>query len=338
MTAISQAASMPGVFSNRYGKVLRTPDTAFNNLPDYPFDAHYVEIDGMRMHYVDEGQGNHKIVFLLHGQPSWSYLYRHMIPVLVDAGYRVISPDLIGFGKSDKPVSSEAHTYANHVDWMQQFVQQLDIRQAAAFMQDWGGMIGLRVLAREPQWLQRLAVANTALAEMKGLEKFMVPKVLKLMAASAGKPGIDKLTSKLNYGNWAGYFRHAAELETGKVLQALTTRQLSPAEMKAYDAPFPTPEFYAGPRKMPEIVATELDAVNADWVKLKQWRLPVLALFSDQDPFLAGRGYDKKFQQNFPGAEGQPHKVISNASHFLQEDQSPQLLDQTINWLRQTGF
>lgn len=319
-------------------QILRTPESAFANLVDYPFAANYMEIDGLRMHYIDEGKDNDKTIFLLHGQPSWSYLYRHMVPVLVDAGYRVIAPDLIGFGKSDKPAASDAHTYGNHVKWMTGFVRQLGIQNATAFMQDWGGMIGLRVLAQEPEWLDRLVLSNTALAEMKGLEKFMVPKVLKLMAAVAGKPSVDKLASKINYGNWAGYFRHADQLEVGQIIQMLTTRQLKPEEMQAYDAPFPSADYYAAPRKMAEIVASELDNVNADWEKLKQWHKPVLTLFSDKDPFLADQGYDKKFQANFSGAQGQPHITIENASHFLQEDQSQQLATKVIRWLEQTGY
>lgn len=319
-------------------QILRTPDSAFENLLDYPYSANYIEIEGMRMHYIDEGKQNGKTIFLLHGQPSWSYLYRHMIPLFVDAGYRVIAPDLIGFGKSDKPVSSDVHSYGNHVRWMTSFVRQLGIQNAAAFMQDWGGMIGLRVLAQEPEWLERLVVSNTALAEMAGLEKFMVPKVLKLMAAMAGKPSIQKFAGNINYGNWAGYFRHSDQLEVGQILQILTTRELSSAEMQAYDAPFPTADYYAAPRKMPEIVASELEEVNADWKKLKLWPKPVLTLFSDQDPFLADQGYDKKFQANFSGAQGQPHITIENASHFLQEDQSQQLAGKVINWLEQTQY
>lgn len=317
---------------------ITTPEQAFTNLLDYPFLPNYIDVNGMRMHYLDEGSHNDKTIFLLHGQPSWSYLYRHMIPLLVSAGYRVIAPDLIGFGKSDKPVSSDSHTYANHVDWMSQFVTQLGVSHAAAFMQDWGGMIGLRVLAQQPEWLDRLIVANTALAEMHGLEKFMVPKVLKVMAAMAGKPSLSTLSNNINYGNWAGYFRHAPKLEIGQVLQALTTQPLSLAEIQAYNAPFPSPEYYAAPRKMPEIVATELDQVNADWEKLKQWSKPVLTLFSDKDPFLADRDYDKKFQHNFSGAAHQPHTTITNASHFLQEDQPKQLADKVIHWLQHTRF
>ena len=318
--------------------ILTTPSAAFENLVDYPFEPNYLEVDGMKMHYVDEGKHHAQTIFLLHGQPSWSYLYRHMIPLLVDAGYRVIAPDLIGFGKSDKPLSLEVHTYANHVDWMTQFVRKLGIKHAAAFMQDWGGMIGLRALAQEPEWLDRLVVANTALAEMKGLEKFLVPKVLKVMAAAAGKTDLAKFKNKINYGNWAGYFRHNPQPEIGELIQSLSTRHLSKHEMQAYDAPFPSEEYFAGPRKMPEIVADDLDAVNQDWQSLKRWSKPVLTLFSDQDPFLAGQGYDEKFQQNFSGAKGQPHITVANASHFLQEDQSTQLAQTMLTWLEETKY
>ncbi|MFA0570682.1 haloalkane dehalogenase [Vibrio gallaecicus] len=319
-------------------QTLRTPEEAFATLIDYPFTANYLEIDGLRMHYLDEGESNDKTIFLLHGQPSWSYLYRHMIPLFVAAGYRVIAPDLIGFGKSDKPASSDVHSYGNHVHWMASFIRQLGIKNAAAFMQDWGGMIGLRVLAKEPEWLDRLVLSNTALSEMKGLEKILVPKVLKFMAAAAGKPSITKFADNINYGNWASYFKHSDQLEIGQIIQTLTTRQLSIEEMKAYDAPFPTADYCAAPRKMPEIVASELNQVNKDWDKLKQWHKPVLTLFSDQDPFLADRGYDIKLQSNFRGAQGQPHATIENASHFLQEDQSQQLALNVIDWLEQTQY
>ena len=319
-------------------KFIKTPDSAFENLPDYPFKPNYMDLDGVRMHYLDEGNHNEKIIFLFHGQPSWSYLYRHMIPLLVNAGYRVIAPDLIGFGKSDKPIDGKAITYQAQVDWMSDFIRKLGINHAAAFMQDWGGMIALRVLANNPEWLKRLIVANTALAEVSGFQKWLMPKMLKMLVNFAGKPTVEDFAKKETYGNWAGYFRHAEKLEIGKIMQILTTSELSKEEMAAYDAPFPNSDYYAAPRKMPEIVASDLDAVNADWKKLKQWKHPVLTLFSDKDPFLADQGYDKKFQTNFQGAKGQPHKTITNASHFLQEDQAPELAGQIISWLSDTKY
>lgn len=311
---------------------ITTPSNRFENLKDYPFRPNYINVDGMRMHYVDEGKDNKKTIFLFHGQPSWSYLYRHMIPLLVKEGYRVIAPDLIGFGKSDKPIHEYNHTYTNHVRWVTSFIDQLNIKNATAFMQDWGGMIGLRVLANRPDWLDRLIVSNTALAEIKGIAKFIFPKVMKWMGNASKQPTIDKLAKKQSFSNWAGYFSKSTNLEVGKVMQILTTSSLDQEEMQAYDAPFPNNKFYAGPRTMPQIIATDLNEVNADWQKLKQWNKPVLTLFSDKDPFLAGKGYDKIFQKNFKGAAHQPHQTIKNASHFLQEDQSQMLVEQIIKW------
>lgn len=319
-------------------KILRTPENSFSNLKDYPFKSNYMDLGGLKMHYLDEGNKNDKAIFLFHGQPTWSYLYRHMIPLLVKEGYRVIAPDLIGFGKSDKPVDSNEHTYQAHVDWMSIFVEKLEITHAAAFMQDWGGMIGLRVLANNPNWLDRLVVANTALAEVKGPTKWIMPRMLKLLKATSGKPTIQKFAKKINYGNWAGYLSHSKTLEIGKLIQLLTTRNLSQTEMNAYDAPFPTPEYYAGPRKMADIVASDLDAVYEDWQKLKQWEHPVLTLFSDKDPFLAGQGYDTLFQTNLKGAAGQPHITVTDASHFLQEDKFNELSKRVVKWLDQTNY
>lgn len=319
-------------------EILKTPESRFDNLKDYPFKSNYMKLGGIRMHYLDEGSENKKTIFLLHGQPSWSYLYRHMIPELVKAGYRVIAPDLIGFGKSDKPADVEAHTYTAHVSWMSTFVQKLGITNAAAFMQDWGGMIGLRVLANNPEWLDRLIIANTALAEAKGFQRWLMPKMLKLLRSTSGKATLNSLEQKMSYGNWAGYFTNSQQLEIGNIMQLLTTKELTQDEIDAYDAPFPTPDYYAGPRKMPEIVASDLDKAYADWQKLKKWSNPVLTLFSDKDPFLADQGYDKLFQTNFPGAKGQPHITVSNASHFLQEDQSRELKNRIIQWLDKTNF
>lgn len=319
-------------------KVLRTPESAFRNLKDYPFKANYMDLGGVKMHYLDEGDKNNKAIFLFHGQPSWSYLYRHMIPVLVKEGYRVIAPDLIGFGKSDKPTHKDDHTYTAHVNWMSTFVRKLGIKHAAAFMQDWGGMIGLRVLANNPEWLDRLIVANTALAEIKSPARLIMPSVLKFNRKLAGKSSIKELAENMTYGNWAGYFTHSDQLEIGKIMQLLTTKNLSKEEINAYDAPYPDPTYYAAPRKMPEIVVSDLSDVYDDWQKLKEWKHPVLTLFSDDDPFLKDQGYDTLFQTNFPGAAGQPHITVTDASHFLQEDQFDELTSRMLGWLKQTKF
>lgn len=317
---------------------LRTPESRFNHLQDYPYSPNYIQLEHGRMHYIDEGKTNNKVIFLLHGQPSWSYLYRHMIPLFVNAGYRVIAPDLVGFGKSDKPLNPDLHTYQNHVDWMKTFVEKLNLNHAAAFMQDWGGMIGLRVLADKPDWLNHLIVANTALEEVHGLGKFILPNVLKFLERCSKNPTVKKFKNKQNYSNWAGYFNKSEKLEIGQIIQILTTKHLREEEIYAYDAPFPDDTYYAGPRTMPQIVATDLNKVNIAWKKLKNWEKPVLTLFSDKDPFLTERGYDKKFQNNFKGAKNQPHFTIKNASHFLQEDQSIDLANHTINWFKQNRY
>lgn len=320
-------------------KFLRTPESAFKNLPDYSFQANYIEVDGMQIHYIDEGSKSDKAIFLFHGQPSWSYLYRHMVPELVEAGYRVIAPDLIGFGKSDKPIHSEDHTYASHINWMTSFVQQLGIKNAAAFMQDWGGLIGLRVLANEPEWLSRLVVGNTVLPEAKGPEQFIMPKMMKLMTFFSGKSTLKDFSKKKSFGNWSSYFKHSSELEIGKIMQILTEKSLKNSEASAYDAPFPDDRYYAGPRTMPLIIASELENNRLAWKeKLEKWKHPVLTLFSDKDPFLAGTPYNKQMQERFPGAKGQPHTIIKDASHFLQEDKGSEIANNIINWLEETSF
>ncbi len=321
------------------GEILRTPDAAFAELPDYPFEPHYSEVDGLRIHYLDEGSENPKTIFLFHGQPSWSYLYRHMIPGLVRAGYRVVAPDLVGFGRSDKPVDPAAHTYQGHVDWMTGFVRQLGVRHAAAFMQDWGGLIGLRVLAAEPEWLSRLVIANTTLPDATGVARFLMPRMLKTLALLSGSPTIDDFAKTLSFRHWTAYFARSETLALGQILQLLTVRHLSPEEASAYDAPFPNARYYAGPRRMPQIVASQLAENHAAWVDvLEQWRQPVLTLFSDKDPFLAARGLDKSFQKRFPGAAGQPHTTITEASHFLQEDRAAEISENVVKWLTSTGF
>ncbi|MBV7331158.1 alpha/beta fold hydrolase [Chloroflexi bacterium TSY] len=318
--------------------ILRTPDSAFAKLPDYPFEPHYVEVNGLRVHYVDEGRENEKTIFLFHGQPSWSYLYRHMIPLFVEAGYRVIAPDLVGFGKSDKPSDPEAHTYQAHVDWMTEFVRQLGIKNAAAFMQDWGGMIGLRVLAAEPEWLLRLVVSNTALPDANGITKILMPLSMKAMTYFAGQTTIEGFAAKQSFGNWSSYFQRTEALEIGKIMQILTVKSLTEAKMSAYDAPFPDDRFYAGPRRMPQIIASQLDESHQAWTVLEKWKQPVLTLFSDKDPFLAERGMDKQFQDRLPGANGQPHTTITKASHFLQEDKGDDIADKVLRWLAKTNF
>lgn len=287
--------------STRY---LRTPDERFDGLLDYPFEPHYVEVAGeLRMHYVDEGPRSGPVVVLLHGEPSWSYLYRQMIGPLVSAGHRVLAPDLIGFGKSDKPAEQSDYSYAKHVEWLGSWFSQVDVREVTLFCQDWGGLTGLVVVAREPERFARVLAANT------GLPTGMHPMPDSFL-------------------EWQTFARESPKFSAGQVVQHATTRTLSPAEVAAYDAPFPDDTYLAGARSFPALVPCSAEDPGASlaregWRGLSQFKKPFLTAFSDGDPIT--RGGDSLFHNAVPGAEGQPHTTITGAHHFLQEDASEHL-------------
>ena len=290
---------------------VRTPDSRFENLPDYDFEPHYVEVDGMRMHYVDEGPRDGDVVLLLHGEPSWSYLYRHMIPPLRDAGFRVIAPDLIGFGKSDKPTRKSDYSYAGHVAWMTSFIEALDLSGINLFCQDWGSLIGLRVAAENERRFARIAVGNGALPTGDQA----VPKAFKI---------------------WRAFALYSPWFPIGRILQMGTVKELSPAEVAAYDAPFPGARYKAGSRAFPKLVPIRpddpaSDANRAAWKVYKQWTKPFLTTFSNRDPIM--RGGEKVWQESVPGAKGQEHVIIRNAGHFLQEDKGPEIADELIRFI-----
>lgn len=291
--------------------VLRTPDSRFENLPDYPFSPNYVDVDGLRMHYVDEGPSNGQIVLLLHGEPSWSYLYRYMIPLLADADLRVIAPDLIGFGKSDKPDDKNGYSFAGHVEWMRQFIESLDLQDISLFCQDWGSLIGLRVAAENEQRFARIAIGNGGL-----------PTGDQEMPAA--------------FKAWQKFAKHSPWFPIGKLIDKATTTELSDAVIAAYDAPFPAAEYKAAARAFPALVPTRSDdpasdANRAAWEVLKQWEKPFLTTFSNRDPIT--RGGDKVFQKLVPGATGQKHVTIKNAGHFLQEDKGPEIAAALIEFI-----
>jgi haloalkane dehalogenase len=284
---------------------LRTPAERFLNLPDYPFEPRYADISGLRMHYVDEGPRDASPVLLLHGEPTWSYLYRHMIPPLVSAGLRVVAPDLIGFGKSDKPAAAGDYSYATHVDWMRQFIDCIDLRDITLFCQDWGSLIGLRVAAEDEGRYSRIALGN------------------------GGLPTGDQAMPKA-FRYWQRYARLSPWFPIGKIVQKGTVRELGEAEVAAYDAPFPASRFKAGARAFPQLVPTTptdpaSTANRAAWRVFERWQKPFLTLFSDRDPIT--RGGARPWQQLVPGARGQPHRTIRNAGHFLQEDAAAELAD-----------
>lgn len=282
---------------------LRTPDDRFADLPDWPYEPRYADLDGLRMAYVDEGPRAADPVLLLHGEPSWSYLYRHMIPPLLAEGHRVVAPDLIGFGRSDKPVARDAHTYAAHVAWITTLVVDvLGLQRITLFCQDWGGLIGLRVVAAHPDRFAALVVANTGLptGAQQMSEAFLA---------------------------WQRYSQTVEDFPVGAMLQGASQRELADAEVAAYDAPFPDDAHKAGPRAMPALVPTSPEdpaaAANAAaWEVLRTFDRPVVTAFSDGDPITAGG--ERPFQTLVPGAVGQPHRTPSGG-HFLQEDAGEEL-------------
>jgi len=301
--------------------VLRTPDERFENLKDYPFAPNYLEVDGqagkLRMHYVDVGPRDADPVLLLHGEPSWSYLYRRMIPPLAAAGHRVIAPDLIGFGRSDKPAKRTDHSYPFHVDSMIQLVTELKLKDVTLFCQDWGSLIGLRVVAATPDRFARVVVGNAALPAGRGEDGIVIGGQWKEPDPNA------ELNWDGGFMGWLKYSQTVPKFDCGVILQIATVRELSEAELNAYRAPFPDERYVAGPRVMPTLVRSQQATNREAWKVLAEFDKPFLTTFSDSDPITSGG--EKAFRQRIPGAKDQPHTIIKDAGHFLQEDASPEL-------------
>jgi haloalkane dehalogenase len=290
---------------------LRTPDERFDLLVDFPFEPNYIDIDGLRMAYIDEGPRDGSVILCLHGEPSWSYLYRFMIPKLVPAGYRVVAPDLIGFGRSDKPTERSSYSYLGHVSWMTTFISALGISNITLFCQDWGGLIGLRIVGDHPDWFARLVIANTALPD----------------SANMGD----------GFKMWQAASQAMPFMDCGALLKrAVLARELTEAEMDCYRAPFPDESFMAGARQFPMLVPTTADdpalpANQSAWKVLESFTKPVLTLWAPDDVVL-GKG-QAAFIERIPGTAGQPHQTFSPAGHFLQDDVGPALADAIIGWI-----
>jgi haloalkane dehalogenase len=315
--------------------VLRTPESAFENLPGYNFVANYVDVQGYRVHYVDEGPSDGPVILLLHGEPSWSYLYRKMIPPLRNAGYRVIAPDLIGFGKSDKPVDPWDHSYQMHVDAMSELVTALDLNDITFFGQDWGGLIGLRVAAKEPQRFARAVAANTDLPDANPYLAPFQYALFNLMVWWVGPLTQEELQAELSFPRWVSFAWNADPFPVSGIIQGMTTSELSAGVIAAYDAPFPDETYKAGPRVMPSLVPSQLGANRAAWTDVfEKWEKPFMTAFSDSDPITRGR--EAGFQTRIPGAQGQPHVTIKKGGHFLQEDKGEELAAVIMEFIERT--
>ncbi len=295
--------------------LLRTPDERFHALPGWTYAPHYVDLDGVRVHYVDEGPRAAAPVLLMHGEPSWSYLYRKMIPGLVAAGHRVVAPDLVGFGRSDKPASREDYTYARHVAWMAGVLGALDLRDVTLFCQDWGGLVGLRLVAEHPERFARVVAANT------------------------GLPTGDERVSEA-FLAWQAFSQKTEVLPVGRIIQTGCARSVAPEVVAAYEAPFPDETYKAGARQFPLLVPTRpddpaSDANRAAWRSLERFEKPFLTAFSDSDPVT--KGAERPMHKRIPGAAGQPHVTIERAGHFLQEDTGEELGRRVAELIARTG-
>jgi haloalkane dehalogenase len=292
-------------------KLLRTSEDRFKNLPDFPFKPHYLNVGDIRIHYLDEGSRDKESILLMHGEPSWCFLYRHMIPILLKADFRVIAPDLIGFGRSDKPAEQNDHTYRRHVEWITKWLKSLNLQNITLFCQDWGSLIGLRVAIENQEHFKRIVLSNGGLptGEQKMPEAFI---------------------------KWREFSRTASKFDIKQIIQGGTITKLSPRILNAYDAPFPDDTFKAGPRIMPSLVPISKEDPEhlANKKAIEQfikWKKPFLTAFSDKDAIT--RGGDRFWQEHIPGAQGQNHVTIKNASHFVQEDKGPELAEVIIKFI-----
>ncbi len=290
---------------------VRTPEDRFRGLDDFPYEPRYVDVDGLRMAYVDEGDPDAPTLLLLHGEPTWSYLYRRMIPPLVAAGYRCVAPDLIGFGRSDKPTDQADYSYARHVAWVEAFVEAVGLDDVVVFAQDWGGLIGLRVVAASPDRFRAVCAANTALP--------------------VGEPLGE------GFAMWLAMSQQVDFTQTGRLIdRSVQSRELTESEQSAYSAPFPTAAHTAGAIAFPRLVPITADHAGAEenraaWGALHGWTKPFLTLWCPNDVVLGE--LQSTFTEPIPGAAGQPHQTFTPGGHFIQDDRGEDVAAALIGWL-----
>lgn len=300
--------------------VLRTPEEAFAGLDDFPYTPHYTEISdpdlgNLRVHYIDEGPRDGHVILLLHGQATWSYSYRKMIPLFVNAGYRVIAPDLIGFGRSDKPADWAQHSFAKHVAWLDATLNALGIAGATAFLFDWGGYFGLRVALEKPDYFARLVLCTT------------------------GMPRANGFTGALWVAGWRRYVLKQDVFPIGQMVSNMTGSELDAQTLRGLDAPYPDERYKGGPRRFPLMIpATFLHPATAPnrtaWDGLANWTKPTLTLISEQ---LAKRGFPpEELHQQIPGTAGQPHTIYPDTGFFIIEDVPEELVAKTLEFIAGT--
>jgi haloalkane dehalogenase len=314
--------------------ILRTPDERFKNLKDYPFKENYIMIEDTRIHYLDEGPKNGEIIYLLHGEPAWSYLFRKMIPVLVDAGYRVIAPDMVGFGKSDKYISVEDYTHQMHVDKMTQLIVELDLQNITAHVHDWGGLVGLRVVAEEPDRFSRIIASNTSLiATGRGLLNDMFSLIayplFKFAIWFQGPATWEEFIGGSGFAGWIRYSKSTDNIDVGGIMQTLGT--VSTSERVGYEAPYPNATYKAGAQIFPYLIPSELRKNEKAYRDVfEKWDKPFLIANSDNDPVTSNNPRLVDMLKRVPTAE---EIVIKGPGHFIQEEAGPEYAQLIIDFI-----
>ena len=314
--------------------ILRTPDERFKNLKDYPFKENYITIEDTRIHYLDEGPKNGEIIYLLHGEPAWSYLFRKMIPVLVDAGYRVIAPDMVGFGKSDKYISVEDYTHQMHVDKMTQLIVELDLQNITAHVHDWGGLVGLRVVAEEPDRFSRIIASNTSLiATGRGLLNdmfsFIAYPLFKFAIWFQGPATWEEFIGGSGFAGWIRYSKSTDNIDIGGIMQILGT--VSASERVGYEAPYPNATYKAGAQIFPYLIPSELRKNEKAYRDVfEKWDKPFLIANSDNDPVTSNNPRLVEMLKRVPTAE---EIVIKGPGHFIQEEAGPEYAQLIIDFI-----
>ena len=314
--------------------ILRTPDDRFENLEDFPFKANYLTIGDTRIHYLDEGPRNGEVIYLLHGEPAWSYLFRKMIPVLVDAGYRVIAPDMVGFGKSDKYISVEDYTHQMHVDKMTQLIVELDLNNITAHVHDWGGLVGLRVVAEEPDRFSRIIASNTSLIAtgrgvLNDMFSFIAYPLFKFSIWFQGPATWEEFIGGDGFTGWIRYSKSTDNIDVGGIMQTLGT--VSASERVGYEAPYPNATYKAGAQIFPYLIPSELRKNEKAYRDVfEKWDKPFLIANSDNDPVTSNNPRLVEMLKRVPTAE---EIVIKGPGHFIQEEAGPEYAQLIIDFI-----
>lgn len=355
------AAELESMTTDGGVEFVRTPDACFENLPDWPYAPQYVEIDGLRQAYVEAGPADaDETILLLHGQPSWSYLYRKMIPVLADAGHRVIAMDHLGMGHSDKPIDPDYYTYLGHVERLEAFIQALGLEQGSLtlFAQDWGSLIGLYSVGTHPDWYDRVVIGDGTLPVFEeGTAPFTLPEnpritrqifYTTITSVPAQQPEFYdeqgnlvrtdvSSSSEGTFGIWIDYARNDERFQPSQLLEAMTYFDLSPEEEAAYNAPFPSRITMGGPRAFPGLTLQMPGVTREAWEGLGTFESPFLTIWAGNDPGNLGLpAVQQALIEHIPGSEGWDHVRLPEASHFLQDDQGPEIARRINAFIAQT--